>query len=80
MKLELYKYDTCPYCQRVMSYIASSGRTDIVYQDIHRSAEAAETLVEVGGKRQVPCLFIDGQPLYESLDIIRWLEAHPQEV
>ena len=36
-------------------------------------------LIEHGGKEQVPCLFIDGKPLYESLDIIAWLEEHPQQ-
>ena len=35
-------------------------------------------IVERGGKFQAPCLFIDGKPLYESLDIIDWLKAHPQ--
>ena len=29
-----------------------------------------------GGKRQVPCLFIDGKPLYESSDIIAWFEQN----
>ena len=61
-----------------MRFIASSGRTDIIYRDISESEEAAEQLVSVGGKRQVPCLFIDGEPLYESQDIIDWIEAHPQ--
>ena len=36
-------------------------------------------LLAVGGIDQVPCLFIDGIPMYESLDIIDWLEKHPQE-
>jgi len=76
MKLELYKYDTCPYCQRVMRAIADMGRTDVEYHDIHKSAEDLQRLVEVGGKRQVPCLFIDGKPLYESTDIIAWLQAN----
>ena len=78
MYLELFKKDTCPFCQRVVKYIASTGRTDIVYRDIIESEEAAKQLVSVGGKRQVPCLFIDGKPMYESQDIINWLEAHPQ--
>ena len=78
MTLELFKKDTCPYCRRVMDYISSVGRTDIVYRDIVESPEAESTLVSIGGKRQVPCLFIDGKPLYESLDIIKWLEAHPE--
>lgn len=77
MLLELYKMDSCPFCQRVMRYVASTGRTDIVYKDINESREAEKTLIRVGGKRQVPCLFIDGSPMYESLDIIQWLEAHP---
>ena len=80
MTLELYKFDTCPYCQRVMKYIDSTGRTDIIYKDIRRDAEAEKALISVGGKRQVPCLFIDGKPLYESLDIIKWLEEHPSGV
>lgn len=54
MTLELFKYDTCSYCQRVMDYIASTGRKDIHYQDILKSSEAAERLLSVGGKMQVP--------------------------
>ena len=79
MTLELFKQNTCPYCQRVMRYIAASGRKDIIYRDIHESGEAEQRLIEVGGKRQVPCLFIDGKPLYESMDIIKWLEEHSEE-
>jgi glutaredoxin len=36
----------------------------------------AATLLQVGGKNQVPCLFIDGAPMYESDDIIAWLGVH----
>lgn len=79
MKLELFKKDTCPYCCRVMSYIEQSGRTDVEYKDIIESDENRRRLVEVGGKQQVPCLFIDGDPLYESMDIINWLEGHAPE-
>ena len=78
MKLELFKMETCPYCRKVMNYIESAGRKDVAYRDINQSAEAEETLIAVGGKRQVPCLFIDGKPLYESMDIISWLEEHPE--
>jgi glutaredoxin len=28
----------------------------------------------VGGKHQVPCLFIDGDPMYESDDIVAWMK------
>ena len=79
MKLELYKFDTCPYCRRVLNYISESGRTDIELHDTRKSAADREYLIENGGKEQVPCLFIDGKPLYESLDIIEWLKQHPQQ-
>ena len=78
MTLELFKHDTCPYCRRVMDFIEAAGRTDIHYQDIRKSPEAAERLLSVGGKMQVPCLFIDDEPLYESMDIIKWLEEHSE--
>ena len=76
--LILYMYNTCPYCQKVIRYIDESGRKDIEYRNIHESPEAADELVKVGGKRQVPCLFINGNPLYESDDIISWLAEHPE--
>jgi glutathione S-transferase len=44
------------------------------YCDIFEDDEAATRLVEVGGQDQVPCLFIDGRPLYESEEIALFLE------
>lgn len=77
MKLELFKRDTCPYCVRVMDAIERLGAGDSIEMlDIQQDPAQAERLVAVGGKRQVPCLLIDGEPLYESSDIIRWLEAN----
>lgn len=78
MELKLYMFDACPFCRKVLREIESQGRTDIELQNIQKNKEAKETLVEVGGKSQVPCLFIDGEPLYESDDIINWLREHPQ--
>lgn len=78
MLLELYKMDHCPYCQKVLRHLQSSGRTDVVLRDILESEENEQRLIRDGGKRQVPCLFIDGVPLYESGDIVTWLEQHPQ--
>ena len=77
MKLELFKKDSCPYCVKVMMLVDELGVGDkIEYRDIVRDPQARKQLVEVGGKQQVPCLFIDGEPLYESADIMRWIEAH----
>lgn len=73
--LTLYIRPTCPFCVKVLSFMNRRG-IDVPTRDISADAHAAATLIEVGGKRQVPCLFIDGSPLYESDDIIAWLDAH----
>lgn len=74
-ELELYMKPTCPYCIKVMNFMEENGVT-VPLRNIEADEGAAKTLVAVGGKRQVPCLFIDGQPLYESGDIIEWLRAN----
>ena len=53
-----------------------AGHVAEMARDQTCDADARRRLLEVGGKQQVPCLFIDGEPLYESADIIRWIEAH----
>jgi glutaredoxin 3 len=71
----LYKFDSCPFCLRVLSYL--KGRDiSITMRDTMRDAGAKEELVSLGGKAQVPCLLIDGKPLYESSDIIDWFEEN----
>lgn len=74
-ELELFIKPSCPYCKKVMRYMAVHT-IEIPLSDISSNPEAAEKLIEVGGKRQVPCLFIDGKPLYESDDIIAWLNKN----
>lgn len=76
MKLELYHMTYCPFCRKVDNYIRQSGRSDITYRDIQKDKEAYRTLLEVGKIDQVPCLMIDGTPLYESDDIIAFLKEH----
>lgn len=77
MKLELYKMDICPFCRKVFRVIEEMDRSDVEMHDINRNMEDRERLICDGGKLQVPCLFIDGIPLYESDDIVAWLRANP---
>ena len=73
-KLELYYYPECPYCRKVLRAIDDLGlANDIELKNIHADESARQTLTSVGGKQQVPCLFINGAPLYESSDIVDWL-------
>ena len=69
---ELFIMSSCPYCQKVLRFMCQHG-IELPLRDITSDPDAREELVRVGGKPQVPCLFIDGAPLYESDDIIAHL-------
>lgn len=71
--LILYYKPTCGYCARVLRYMQDHN-ISVELKDVNSSPDVREDLIEKGGKSQVPCLFIDGQPLYESADIIDWLQ------
>lgn len=70
--LVLYYRPTCPYCLKVLRFMREQG-IELMMRDIASDPSAKEELVRVGGKNQVPCLFVDGGPLYESDDIIAFL-------
>lgn len=74
-ELELYVMTGCPYCIKVKNFLASNG-ISIPQRNITTDRTAEQHLIAVGGKRQVPCLFIDGKPLYESGDIITWIQKN----
>ena len=65
----------CPFCTKVKAFIIKIG-LEIPERNISTDADAEQKLVTVGGKRQVPCLFINGKPPYESDDTIAWLKGH----
>lgn len=73
--LKLYYMETCPFCQRVLRFIEKSNIKCVDLVNVNEGDNQAK-LIELGGKDQVPCLFIDGKPMYESMDIIRWLDAN----
>ena len=61
----LYYKPTCPFCQKVLAFMEE--------EDI---ALPMRNTLEPGvgdGKIQVPCLVVDGEPMFESDDIIRFL-------
>ncbi|MDD2343493.1 MAG: glutaredoxin [Tolumonas sp.] len=76
-RLALYMRPSCPYCVRVTDFCQTA---DIKLEN-RNIAEGAhlEALMVGGGKRQVPCLRIQGDDgqnhwLYESMDIIAYLK------
>ncbi|MBY4797155.1 glutathione S-transferase N-terminal domain-containing protein [Collinsella sp. AGMB00827] len=68
----LYYRPMCPFCRKVLTYMESKG-IELELKDLTNDEEARAELERVGGKAQVPCLFIDGKPMYESDDIIAYL-------
>lgn len=69
--LKLYVKTGCPYCARVDRFCEEN---DIQIEHLNiADGTNAEDLVRIGGKRMCPCLLISGEPMYESLDIIKYL-------
>lgn len=77
MNLLMYYFPTCPYCKRVLSFLKKNNLLDkIILKNIHENPVYEQELIKIGGKKQVPCLFINGEPLYESMSIIEWFEKN----
>ena len=74
-QLLLYYTPWCPYSQKVLTYLAQSGKT-VPMKNIQNDPKGREELKKIGGKSQVPCLVINGKAMYESADIIRWLSQN----
>ena len=72
--LVLYQRQSCPFCRKVTQYLDSAG-ISVPMKDT-TDPSLRDELVRIGGKGQVPCLIIDGSPLYESDDIIRWFKTN----
>ena len=73
--LELFKFDACPFCQMVMDHIESRG-IKVIYCDISQDQKHLERLVADTGRRTTPCLYIDNKPMFESRDIMLWIDQN----
>ena len=72
--LRLFATPTCPYSAKVRNKLNDMG---IEFTELDTNdKEHEETLLQLGGKRQVPFLVDDekGKQMYESDDIIKYLE------
>jgi glutaredoxin len=76
--LVLYKYDSCPYCYLVATRLQQMPEVKVTLRDTMREPGARAELLQKTGRAQVPCLFIDDVPLFESRDIVAWLERYQQ--
>lgn len=73
--LMLYYSPYCPHSREVLDYLDQIHKT-VPMKNVYENKTYKEELRKEGGKMQVPCLIIDGKPLYHSADIIQWLSQH----
>jgi glutaredoxin len=73
--LDFYYFDACPYCQKVMGTITKNN-IKVNYKNIYEDTNNMQKLMYITGRKTVPCLFIDGDPMHESRDIVAWLEKN----
>ncbi len=69
----IYMMPGCPYCARVDRFMDNAG-IEMEHRSIYEGTNR-DDLVALGGKSQVPCLVVDGEPMYESMDIITYLNG-----
>lgn len=84
--LELYQFETCPYCQKVREKLSRLGVSYVIHNprlgnsDDHEitNQQTYDDLLEKGGIDQVPYLVDTDREtaLYESDDIVEYLEEH----
>ena len=77
--IKLYHFSTCPFCVRVRQYLLEED-IQIQQKDILLDDDAKKDLLAIGGKTQVPCLVVSGKALYESSDIIQWIESNKSQI
>lgn len=72
----LFVGSNCPFCRKVENFMEENNIKDVEIVNIDNSKEDRQYLIEKGGKRQIPCLFIDDKAMYESDDIISYLKEN----
>lgn len=78
-QLKLYQFNACPFCVKVRREIRRLN-LKIELVDALKDKAAEERLINEGGKRQVPCLYIVNEDqsvtwLYESNAIMVYLQT-----
>lgn len=76
--LELYQFESCPFCAKVRQKLTALG-IDYIIRNVPRSEpEKREFLKQISGNEQVPVLVdLDNNVIMkESDDIIAYLDKH----
>lgn len=69
-KIDVYTTTYCPYCTRAKDYLGKKGLAYSVI-DVTGDDAARDALVQKsGGRKTVPQIFIDGQPIGGFDDLV----------
>lgn len=81
MKLQLYYYEQCPFCVRVLNKIEQLElKEHIELKNTLTDRDNAKFHIEKTGRSTVPCLYINDSPMFESHDINVWLEKNANKI
>jgi len=74
-EVTLYQFELCPYCQKVRAGLDLNG---LLYRQVEVNPMNKKELpaLPAGAPRKVPVLEIDGRLLWDSTEILAYLEAH----
>ncbi|MCB9060032.1 MAG: glutathione S-transferase N-terminal domain-containing protein [Halobacteriovoraceae bacterium] len=73
--LSLYYFESCPFCQIVLAAIKDLS-IKVELRDIRKDELHSKKLLNDTGRQTVPCLYIDNKPMFESRDIVNWLQKN----
>lgn len=80
MKYKLFVTTFCVYCKPIVKRIEEEN-LNIEVVNLSENREEQKTLLEVGGKMQVPMLLIgEDEGMYESMDIMNWIDENLEEL
>lgn len=79
-EMAIYQFKACPFCVKTRRAMRRLG-LNIELRDAKGDPRWRDQLLQEGGKIQVPCLYnpsadADTRWLYESADVIAFLEQH----
>jgi len=69
-KVEIYTTAFCPYCMRAKALLERKGVAYEEYDAPHGSEARRQAIERSGGRTTVPQIFIDGQPIGGSDDLV----------
>lgn len=75
--LRIYQFASCPYCQRViraLKHLGWKAGEDYELIEASRGTPGREEVIRLGGISQVPFMIDGDVRMYESADIVAYLE------